>query len=186
MFRNDLLHLLPKGGVAAEVGVYRGGFSAEILQITQPRELHLVDGWWELSGEQFSESFGRRSTREAYREAKQSVEEWRGETECTFHVGDDVEILERFPDAYFDWVYLDTSHRYDQTRRELAVLDRKVKGVISGHDWHLNPHHPHACACRAVRELTEVSEWRLEMRDSIGQWLITRPTQSLPSGEVPS
>ena len=82
-----------------EVGVYKGGFSAEILQITQPRELHLVDGWWELSGEQFNETYSQGSTREAYREAKQSVENCRGETECKFHIGDDVAILERFPDA---------------------------------------------------------------------------------------
>ncbi len=186
MLRQDLLHLLPKGGVAVEVGVYRGGFSADILRITQPRELHLVDGWWELWGEQFTESYSQRSTREAYREAQQTVEDWRGEAECTFHVGDDVAILERFPDAYFDWAYVDTSHRYDQTRRELAVLDRKVKGVISGHDWHLNPHHPHDCACKAVLELTAASEWRLELRDSIGQWLITRPTRSVPNGEIHS
>jgi len=186
MFRKDLLHLLPKGGVAVEVGVYRGGFSAQILEIAQPRELHLVDGWWELWGEQFDAPYSQPSTREAYREAKQAVEGARGEAECTFHVGDDVAILEGFPDRYFDWAYLDTSHRYEQTRRELAVLDRKVKGVISGHDWHLSPHHPHDCACRAVLELTAESAWQLEMRDSIGQWLITRPTPSAPNGEIQS
>jgi hypothetical protein len=154
--------------------VFRGGFSAHILRITRPRELHLVDGWWELWGEQFPESFSPRSTRDAYREAKDVVERWRGQTECTFHVGDDVAILERFPDAYFDWAYVDTSHRFDQTRRELAVLDRKVKGVIAGHDWPANPHHPHDCACRAVRELTAASEWRLNRVDSLGQWIVTR------------
>ena len=175
MSRENLLRLLPKGAVAAEVGVFRGGFSEYILRITRPRELHLVDGWWELWGEQFPESYSPRSTRDAYRAATGVVERWGGETECMFHVGDDLAILERFPDAYFDWAYVDTSHRFDQTRRELAVLDRKVKGVIAGHDWHANPHHPHDCACRAVRELTAASEWELELVDPLGQWVITRP-----------
>jgi hypothetical protein len=36
---------MPKGAVCAEVGVWRGDFSAEILDRTDPTAFHLVDEW---------------------------------------------------------------------------------------------------------------------------------------------
>ncbi|NQY10924.1 MAG: hypothetical protein HRT71_15615 [Flavobacteriales bacterium] len=43
--RQELLKHLPKNGVVAELGVYKGGFSQEILEICKPSKLHLVDTW---------------------------------------------------------------------------------------------------------------------------------------------
>ena len=42
--RIKLLEMLPKNGVVAELGVNKGEFSKQILDITQPKKLHLVDG----------------------------------------------------------------------------------------------------------------------------------------------
>ena len=47
--RSDFLSRLPKDAVCAEIGVFRGEFSRQILEIKAPRELHLIDGWWELN-----------------------------------------------------------------------------------------------------------------------------------------
>lgn len=41
--RNLYLDELPKGAVSAEVGVLKGDFSADIMQRTQPKLLHLID-----------------------------------------------------------------------------------------------------------------------------------------------
>jgi hypothetical protein len=43
--REHLLEILPKNSVCAEVGVHRGEFSARVLQIVNPKELHLIDPW---------------------------------------------------------------------------------------------------------------------------------------------
>lgn len=45
--------------------------------------------------------------------------------------------LERFEDGFFNWVYIDTTHTYEQTLKELKIGRRKVKpdGVIAGHDY---------------------------------------------------
>ena len=43
--RQALLERLPTGGVVAELGVDRGGFSRQILDTTAPATLHLVDVW---------------------------------------------------------------------------------------------------------------------------------------------
>ena len=42
-FRDEILTLIPKGGVGAELGVWQGDFSARILQIAEPSRLHLID-----------------------------------------------------------------------------------------------------------------------------------------------
>jgi hypothetical protein len=47
------LEMLPNRGIGAEIGVFRGEFTRHILRVAQPRELHLIDGWWELYGERY-------------------------------------------------------------------------------------------------------------------------------------
>ena len=51
--------------------------------------------------------------------------------------GDSVEVMNTFEDNYFDWVYIDTDHSYELTKKELEVCSRKVKddGYIALHDY---------------------------------------------------
>lgn len=51
--------------------------------------------------------------------------------------GDSVEVINTFEDNYFDWVYIDTDHSYELTKKELEVCSRKVKndGYIALHDY---------------------------------------------------
>jgi len=41
------------------------------------------------------------------------------------------------PDQHLDWVYLDTDHSLETTRKELELLLPKMKagGIIAGHDY---------------------------------------------------
>jgi hypothetical protein len=139
--RGRFLEQLPKGGIGAEVGVFRGEFTRHTVRVTRPKELHLIDGWWALYGERLPNwgaytEFGRLTTRRAYEEARAAA------PLGNFHVGDDVEILPTFADGYFDWAYLDTTHRYEHTLAELAVLDRKTR-IVAGDDRHEERSHPH-------------------------------------------
>ena len=43
--RSTLAHILPKGGVGVEIGVFKGNFSDTMLRIAQPTTLHLIDPW---------------------------------------------------------------------------------------------------------------------------------------------
>ena len=45
--------------------------------------------------------------------------------------------LKKFDNKYFDWVYIDTAHSYNQTVKELELCRMKVKdgGIIAGHDY---------------------------------------------------
>ena len=161
--------------------MFRGEFSPQLAGVARPCKLHLIDAWWTLYGERFPDwgdytDFGTLGTRQAFEEARRAV------PDAIFHVGDDLEILLSFPDGYFDWVYLDTTHEYVHTCDELAVLDRKVTGFILGDDWHDDPAHPHAGVAKAVREFTVRSAWNLLPRDSFGQWGVRRVVTSDSGG----
>jgi hypothetical protein len=158
--------------VCAEIGVFRGEFSRHIVRITRPAELHLIDCWWTAYGEHYPDwgaysDHGRLSTHQAYEEARKAA------PAAIVHVGDDIEILSALPDHYFDWLYLDTTHMYDQTVRELQVITRKLKsgGLLLGDDWHDDSAHAHAGVTQAVREACARGECTLlEPGDRFAQW----------------
>ena len=175
------LELLPRESVGAEVGVFRGEFTRHILRVVRPRRLHLIDAWWMLYGDRYPNwgaytDFGRLETRQAYAETCRIARKGAAAGVCEVHVGDDIECLGAFPPAYFDWVYLDSSHEYDHTRRELAVISRVLKpsGLLLGDDWIEDPNDLHHGVCRAVTELCQASEWRLVAKDAFGQWCVGR------------
>lgn len=124
--REALLQWLPKGGVVAEAGVDHGDFSARILEVTKPSKLHLIDAW---HSERYHDGLQRHvSDRFAGQIASGLVELNRGLSTV---------MLSQFPDAHFDWIYIDTDHSYTTTRDELEIARRKVRpsGIIAGHDF---------------------------------------------------
>jgi hypothetical protein len=161
--------------------VFKGEFTRHILDRTRPRELHLIDVWWKLYGETYPDwgaytDFGRLATREAFEMAQAAVRGHDRRRVAVFHVENDLECLSRFPNGHFDWVYLDSSHDYDQTLKELELLDRKLgpRGLIAGDDWREDPTHAHHGVCRAATEFCTRTSWRLVERDQFGQWCLSR------------
>lgn len=124
--RAEILESFPQGGRVAELGADEGDFSATILSITDPDELYLVDRWE-------SKEYSDRSVEEV--ETRFADEIADGTVEVLDEQPD--AALERFEDGSFDWVYIDTTHTYEQTLRELKLSREKVKpdGVIAGHDY---------------------------------------------------
>jgi hypothetical protein len=165
--RIELLRAMPKGGIVAEVGVFKGNFSRHILEIIDPKRLHLIDPWvhqdiplWQQRGNEdhldFLREVQRRFQPEVYRRR------------VVIHQGFSLDVLTLFPDHYFDWVYLDGDHRFETVRAELMICDCKVKsnGLILGHDFikpELYPasHHGRLGVVPAVHEFCSMSNWEL-------------------------
>ena len=120
--RKALLARMPKGGVAAEVGVLVGDYSSEILRAATPAKLHLLD-WWLI--EKNMHAVRRRFADEIQASRVQ------------LHQGESPTMLAKFPDNYFDWVYVDAAHDYYGVRSDLAALRPKMKrgGYVAGHDY---------------------------------------------------
>lgn len=124
--RTALLDWMPKHALAAEIGVAAGDFTAEILAHTAPQTLHLIDSW--AHDERYLDMGDVVATRFAAEV---------GSGQVVVDQGFSLAVLAKFPDGYFDWVYLDTSHDFTTTYQELEVCRIKVKpgGIIAGHDY---------------------------------------------------
>ena len=142
--RAFLLKLLPAGSIGAEIGVYRGRFSAQILQLVRPRVLHLVDPWQHEEGEVYRNAlFGGRSRGgQAGMDAclARVRSKFAGEITAgrvVIHRGFSGDVLSRFADAHFDWIYIDGNHLFEFVRLDLELAWRKTRagGVICGDDY---------------------------------------------------
>lgn len=124
--REQLLSLLPQNGVVAELGVDHGDFSQKILEINQPSKIHLVDVW-------HSERYPER----LFHEVKQRFQSEINSGNIEINRGLSTEVVDQFPNAYFDWIYIDTAHSYSVTKAELESYLPKMKpgGIIAGHDF---------------------------------------------------
>lgn len=124
--RRALLRMLPQHAIVAELGVDQGAFSRDILEYAQPQTLYLIDSW---NGNGYDEGL-MNSVRNRF---NSEIAAGR----VVIERGRSVDVLERFADGSFDWVYIDTDHSYATTRRELELCRAKVKpgGIIAGHDY---------------------------------------------------
>ena len=124
--RENLLKLLPKNGIITELGVDKGDFSAKIISFTQPKKLYLIDTW---DSERYHNNKINYVTKRFQKEIDAGI--------VTTIRGTSKNELKKFENEYFDWVYIDTSHSYKQTVKELELCRMKVKdgGIIAGHDY---------------------------------------------------
>lgn len=124
--RTALLEKLPAAGNVAELGVDKGDFSRKILDINKPSKLHLVDAWDTARyGEDKAQS------------VQKKFENERISGKVQLHRGYSTKRAADFPDAYFDWIYIDTNHSYQTTYEELRAYAPKMKpgGLMAGHDF---------------------------------------------------
>lgn len=124
--REELLKMLPKNGIVAELGVDEGGFSKLIVNTCKPEKLHLVDFWG-------SERYNQNKRRKVEALFKSQIESGTVQID----LGYSTEVGKNFPKDYFDWIYIDTDHSYQTTIKELEIWESKVKehGIIAGHDY---------------------------------------------------
>ncbi len=127
LVRDRLLRNLPKGGRAAEIGVWEGKFSQRILATCAPDELHLIDPW--LYMPEFSNTgFGRKKNEHLMDEKHRLVvETFRDNPAVRIHRATSQEALSALPDGYLDWVYIDGNHNEPFVGQDIALCLRKVK-----------------------------------------------------------
>jgi hypothetical protein len=124
--QHALLNTLPKHAIVAEIGAAKGEFSDQILTITQPKKLHVLDS-----------GANRCWTEEIISIVKNKFKVEIATDKLVLHPGNSLLELEQFDDGYFDWVYINVEHSYEQIGRILEVCQTKVKpdGIISGRNY---------------------------------------------------
>lgn len=184
--RKDLFEtMVPKNGIGAELGVHKGALSGWILRHNRPKELHLIDPWWNQPFENWAWCKGDRSPASSGAAIVHAFSDEIKRGVVRIHAGYDTDVLARFPDEYFDWVYLDTTHKYEDTREEMKLLLKKVKveGVIAGDDWYENESHGHHGVCRAVREVLSRDPSLSLAYCKNHQWAVVKPEVVRSPGE---
>jgi len=151
--RVELLRRLPAGGIVMECGVDEGKLSRQIVQISNPSQLILVDTWatrrfnsskLEMIQREFTEEISRGNVRIARMTS--------------------LDALRATADESLDWIYIDTDHSYSTTRDELLLAAQKVKrnGYICGHDYTLGswPSYHRYGVIEAVNAFCVEHHWR--------------------------
>jgi hypothetical protein len=140
---NLLANYLKPGDVGAELGVFKGSFS-EYLLATQPAKLYLVDPWYR-AGSEWRWAQGDKSTVNALIKILTTCKEEIVDGIVEPRVEFSQEFLASLPDRFLDWVYIDTTHTYEQTKLEVSLALSKVKigGYIIGDDYasHADAYH---------------------------------------------
>ena len=122
---------MPKDSVCAELGVMDGLFSKEIIKITKPKKLVLIDIW------QVNQTFSDPITQKEYDLKYNSViEKFKSNPKVKIIKGQ-TDSINTFPDNYFDWIYIDADHIYEEVKKDLENCYPKIKpgGYIIGDDY---------------------------------------------------
>jgi hypothetical protein len=142
--REWLLKRLPKRAVCAEIGVYEGRFSELILSITRPKKLHLIDPWKYEADPAYERSFYGKS--KGHSQARmdgmyESVVKCFKSKRVEIHRDASAACSSRFPDNYFDWIYIDGNHLYEFVKQDLESYFPKIKsgGIVAGDDYGRDP-----------------------------------------------
>jgi hypothetical protein len=129
MSRRRVFASAPRGGVCAEIGVWKGDFSARILKVLEPRELHLIDPW------AFAPDFPRRWYGGAIAGSQGDMDaimegvrqRFRAFPEVQLHRGKSLDVAGRFADHSLDWLYIDGDHSYEAVLADIRAFYPKLQ-----------------------------------------------------------
>ena len=137
--------VLPKAGIGAEIGVHKGNFTP-VLAGGRPAAAGCTS-WTPGTGSagEWDWGAGDRSTVNALTRIMKRLEvRAGGRLGGAAHRRRPRESCRAFAAGYFDWMYFDTTHTYEQTVEELALAAGLIKpdGIVCGDDWRDDPSHP--------------------------------------------
>jgi hypothetical protein len=159
--RNEIGLILKNDIVGCELGVFEGSFSEILLSTNKFKRLYLVDLF---EGEINSgDTSGNNIVYKDGQKLQKTVsEKFKNEKRIEVVKKDSVSFLNAFPDNFFDFVYIDTSHKYEQTKAELKACLNKVKksGIIAGHDYNA---HRFSGVVKAVDEFASQNNLKLNL-----------------------
>lgn len=142
--REQLLELMPKHGIVSELGVALGYSSEQIIKILQPKTFYSIDTF---DLEKVPNIWGSDTkilfnggTHEQYYFNKFSREISRGVVQMK--KGLSWNVLAKFENSYFDFIYIDASHDYDSVKKDAFFAARKIKneGYIMFNDYIMFDH----------------------------------------------
>lgn len=144
--QKEILKRIPKDvpTLGAEIGVWRGETSFELLSKRPLLHLFLIDPW--MAGEPGTDWYESGSTMPSRPQADYDYAYKRAMNRLAYFEVDNRFLVKREPsleavksmaDGCFDFIFLDGDHSYETVKKEIQVYLPKVKagGWIGGHDY---------------------------------------------------
>ena len=139
--RARFLNRMPKGGVAIEIGVWRGEFSREILKALEPAKLCLIDPWKNFDDHDDKAFSGREADEKMDEIFREVVELYKDEIKAKQVIvmrEMSTDALRKFKNNTINFAYVDGDHSYEGVKADLEALMPKmtVGGVMAFDDYH--------------------------------------------------
>ena len=129
--RQRVAAILPKGGIGAEIGVWKGDYSTTLLQHTKPRVLHLIDPWETREDPNYDSAWYGKARGidmdQVHAEVRARFTAQIDSGQIRIHRAPSVEAMATFPDGSLDFVYIDGDHAYEGVKPDLEISVRKVR-----------------------------------------------------------
>jgi hypothetical protein len=137
---------LPTNSICCEVGTDSGTFAKKIVELSNPSELHLIDiSFNNFKRHDFSSALASGTV--------------------ILHEADSVVALNKFPNDYFDWIYIDGNHSYEGVSRDIKAAKRKIKpmGMLAFNDYMFWSHREFMSygVMKAVNEFCLKEAWEI-------------------------
>lgn len=177
----SLLPLLPKNGIAAEIGVLKGDTSAMFLRDCQPARLHLIDPWTEQSGDyRFDSSNTPQAHQDSlFKHVGSIFAEDISAGRVILHRTYSDQAVKEFPERYFDWIYIDGDHTYNGVMSDLKLYAPKMKdtGFIIGDDFINSQHYLKMKfgVVEAVQDFIRLQGYELVLLTQDWRYVLSRP-----------
>lgn len=116
--------------IGAEIGVWEGEHSWIIQHRMSPKQLFLIDPWKDMA--RFVGVYSA-DDEDALNFVKETFSQWPGVSTVRLP---SVEAAKTFPDKYFDFVYIDGAHDYENVLLDIKSWHPKIKSgaFLCGHD----------------------------------------------------
>ncbi len=162
--------------VGAEIGVYKGAFTARFLQVGL--KMFAIDPWMPFTGQGRSQH-KQEVQDEIFNIAQVTLKPWTATGQCQIIRKASMEALANFRLGDLDFVYIDGNHEFPNGAQDLYEWNKIVRpgGVMSGHDYFNTP--PHAsnvlCHIKAVVDaytgLYQIENWWVFGNPKYRSWM---------------
>jgi hypothetical protein len=134
--RKEWLKYFQPKGLGIEIGVERGWFSKVILETCPNLKLFLLDCWDYPINNYHDRDVGSLDEQLKIM-AKTFARTRKYNNRVSIIKGYSDEYAKIFPDNFFDFIYIDANHKYEEVKKDLELWYPKLKssGLFSGHDY---------------------------------------------------
>lgn len=115
-----------------EIGSYKGESTSMFASSGLFKEIHCIEPF---SGEEESNTIFNETWESVVNDFSINTRYFNN---IILHRDYSYNICDKFPDKYFDFIYIDASHTYEDVKRDILMYLPKTKHLIGGHDYQLN------------------------------------------------